>query len=80
MTGYSEASTPHNSMIGPSRPVIWFPSLSRAISVVPARRTETVSELVGVVTCSKVRTPYPSGNPGLGACFGVNPLTVIEPD
>ena len=57
ITGYSEASTPHNSMIGPTKPVIWFPSLSSAISVVPARRTETVSELVGVVSCSKVRTP-----------------------
>ncbi len=67
-------------MIGPSRPVIWFPSLSSAISVVPARRTETVNEFVGVVSCSKVKTPYPSGKPGLGDCFGVKPFTVIEPD
>ena len=80
ITGYSLASTPQSSTIGPTRFVIWLPSLSRAISVVPARSTLTVSELVGVVSCSMVNIPYPSGNPGFGAWIGVKPLTVIEPD
>ena len=40
----------------------------------------TVREFVGVVSCSRLRTPYPSGNPGFGACIGVKPLTVIVPD
>ena len=80
ITGYSAELIPQSSMIGPTRFVIWFPSLSIAISVVPPRSTVTVRELVGVVSCSSVSIPYPSGNPGFGICFGVNPLTVIEPD
>ena len=65
-------------MIGPTKPVIWFPSLLVRFQLFPhAELKRSVSWLeLFLVPRLELRSV---GNPGLEV-LGVKPLTVIEPD